>query len=206
MKRFGFLLLAVSGNALGVGLMLETDLGASAWGAAATNVSRLFDWSEGFGFLVVSMVFYAIAIWLRKAFVLWDAIWSIGFLLSFSTLLDLVLWLLPDLSTMDLWVRIAWNVTGLLVLLYSIALHLRLNIAVHPMDVFLQAVQQRTRNVTMGTYIAYACAFLIAVGFGLMAGGVSDIGIGTLLLLVLGGSIMGLYDKWAFFWWKEPSR
>lgn len=186
--------------------MLQTNLGASAWGAAATNVSRFFDITEGLGFLVVSLVFYGIAIVLRKSFVLWDALWSLGFLLSFSTLLDGFLWLIPDLSSLELWSRIGLNVLGLLVLLYSIALHLRLNIAVHPMDVFLQTMQQQLHNVTLGTYLAYAMAFAVAVTFGLFAGGISDIGIGTVLLLGLGGTIMGLYDKWGFFWWKERVR
>lgn len=198
MKQAYLLIIAVLGNGLGSALMFQTHLGMSAWGAAASNVSLFFDISPGTAFVLVSLLFYLIAIALRGSVKLLDTFLSMVFLVTFSLLLDGFIALLPDLSSQSLLLRLCWNILGMLILLGSISLHLKVNLFVHPMDVYLQAVQERLQNVTRGTYIAYGTAFFIAVIFGLLAGNIRDIGIGTALLLVFGGMIMGWYDKQLF--------
>jgi len=110
MKHPRFLLIAVLGNALGLALMLETDLGASAWGAAISNTSAFLRISEGISVIVVSVFFYLIAVVLNNRFSWKEALYSLAFLLSFGTLLDVFLWLLPDVSVYTLWLSIPINI------------------------------------------------------------------------------------------------
>ena len=202
MKQYIWLLIVVLGNGLGSALMFQTHLGMSAWGAAASNVSLFFDITPGTAFVFVSAVFYLFAILLSGRIRLLDTLLSVLFLVTFSLLLDLFIQILPDLSSSTMIVRILWNILGMLILLASIQLHLKINLCVHPMDVYLRSVQVRMKNVTLGTYLAYASAFIVAIIFGLLAGTIRDIGIGTGLLLLFGGAIMGFYDRYLFRWWE----
>lgn len=206
MKQLGLLLLAAIGNGLGSALMFETHIGMSAWGAAASNLSLYFGMSPGVAFIHVSLWFYLIAIILNKTFVVREMFFSMCFLVAFSALMDGFIWLIPDMSNVSLFLRIAINLGGMLILLGSISLHLHINLAIHPMDVFLQAMQRRFRNVAIGTYLAYGSAFVVAVTFGLLAGGIRDIGIGTALILLLGGLIMHWYDRYLFSKWKKGQQ
>lgn len=205
MKQYVWLIIVVLGNGLGSALMFQTHLGMSAWGAAASNVSLFFDISPGTAFVLVSLVFYTLAILLLRGIRLFDTIQSMIFLVTFSLLLDGFIMILPDLSGSLMIVRLLWNVLGMLILLASISLHLKINVCVHPMDVYLRAVQIRLKNVTVGTYIAYTSAFLVAIIFGLLAGTIRDIGVGTLILLLFGGAIMGLYDRYLLRFWEDSN-
>ena len=205
MKQLGLLLLAAVGNGLGSAIMFETHIGMSAWGSAASNMSLFFGMSPGVAFIHISIWFYLIAVILNKTIVLRDMFLSMAFLIAFSGLMDGFIALIPDLTSMSMVSRIALNILGMLILLGSISLHLHINLAVHPMDVFLKAMQDRFDNVAIGTYLAYGSAFLVAVVFGILAGGIRDIGIGTALILVLGGVIMHGYDKVIFSKWKDTT-
>ena len=146
-----------------------------------------------------------IAIILNKTVVLRDMFLSMTFLVVFSLLMDGFILIIPDLTSLSMLVRVALNIVGIFVLLGSISLHLHINLAVHPMDVYLKAMQTKFNHVAIGTYLAYGSAFIVAVIFGLLAGGIRDIGIGTVLILVLGGVIMHGYDTLLFSKWKETS-
>jgi uncharacterized membrane protein YczE len=199
MKKAGYLLFAILGNGFGSALMYQTHQGMSAWGASAANLSRFLSITPGLAFLIISAFFYTIAMVLRRKFVLKETILSILFLLSFSTVLDATIYLLPSFESYAFIVLLLINVIGLGLLLLSISVHIKINIAVHPMDVYLKVLQEDVfKSVTIGTYAAYASAFLVAIGFGLLAGGITDIGIGTVLTILCGGLIMGLYDKHTF--------
>lgn len=199
MKTVGYLVLAIIGNGVGSALMYQTHLGMSAWGASAANLSQFLSITPGLAFLIVSTVFYVLAISLRRSFIWKEAILSFLFLLSFSSVLDGVIYILPSFDSLSFIIRIIINIMGLLVLLLSISLHIKINIAVHPMDVYLKTLQENIfKNVTIGTYVAYASALLVAVTFGLLSGGITDIGVGTILTILCGGLIMGFYDKYTF--------
>ena len=206
MKTLGQLVIAVCGNAFGLALMLKTDLGASAWGAATSNLSLFFGWSEGLSIIIISVGFYLIAILIQRRFIWFDALLSLAFLLAFGSLLDVFLRWLPALHDIAIGWRILWNVIGMLVLLFSIALHLHIKIAVHPLDVYMQALQQRFKQVAVGTYLTYGSAFVIAILFGLLHGEIADIGIGTILIVLFGGVIMNGYEKWVFRFGKEEGN
>ncbi|QMS84591.1 DUF6198 family protein [Candidatus Xianfuyuplasma coldseepsis] len=198
MRKFIYLIIAVLGNGLGSAMMYESTIGMSAWGSAAANVSAISDAiTPGLAFMIVSIVFFIIAIIIHKKVILYEIFFSLVFLVSFSTIMDMFIVMLPDMSSWSFSMRLLVNIIGMLVLLFSISIHLYINTAVHPMDVFLRVLQQDVfHNVIIGTYVAYGCAFLVAVIFGLLSGGITNIGIGTVLTIVLGGSIMGLYDRY----------
>ena len=197
MKKTFYLVLAIIGNGLGSAIMFQTHLGMSAWGASASNVSLFFGITPGVSFIAVSALFYIIAIVVRKKFVWSQFFLSMIFLVSFSVVLDLFILWLPEFTSLHLAWKVLINILGMLILLGSISLHLYVDIAVHPMDVFLQTMQKNVfKNVLNGTYFAYSCAFVIAITFGLLAGGIRDIGSGTVLTLTLGGLVMAFYDKY----------
>ena len=195
MKKIGFLTIAVIGNALGTALMAETELGMTAWGSGALNLSNFFDISLGLGFVCLSILFYIIAITIRKEFIFNEFLMSFAFLFAFGVFTDIFILLLPELIQLSFVVRIMLNLFGLLILLFAIALHLRVNLAVHPMDVFLSVMHKQFKNVAIGTYFVYFIGFAVAIIFGLLHGVIEGVGIGTVNTLLLSGIIMKYYDN-----------
>ncbi len=203
MKKTWYLIIAIIGNALGTAIMNNTSLGMTAWGSSAKNISNLFGVTVGQAFIILSVFFYVVAIIIAKKFVLIKFVESFLFLFGFAFCSDFFISIIPDLSHLAYVFRLLLNVFGLLVLLFSIALHLKLQIAVHPMDVYLYELQLALRDVRKGTYLAYFSAFLIAVVAGLLHGEIEGINVGTVITLLGSGMIMHYYnvlilDKWSF--------
>ncbi len=194
-NRIIYLIYAVLFNAIGTALMAKSNLGMSAWGAASINLAEFLNVSLGVSFNIIAVVFYLIALILLKGITLKEVIYSFAFAFSFGTFTDLFVYLLPNISAMSLFVRVVANIIGLLIMCLGIAIHLRINVAVHPMDVYLGAVQRGLKNVAIGTYVAYGSAFLVGVAFGVMNGGIVGIGFGTAFTLLFGGLILGRLDK-----------
>jgi len=203
MRKVWYLVIAITGNALGTALMEETDLGMTAWGSAARNFSNYFDISLGMGFIILSVFFYVLATCIRREFILNEMIQSTIFLLSFSFLSDFFIYLIPSLSNLNDFFRLLINIFGMLILMFSIAVHIRVHIAVHPMDVFLYVMQKKLKSISIGTYLSYFMGFLIAVVFGLLHRHIDAIGVGTMITLISSGYVMHFYnkyilDKWSF--------
>ena len=195
-KTFYYLLIAVLGNAFGTALMAETNLGMTAWGSSAINITNYFSISLGTSFIIISSICYVLAVLIKRKINWYNAIQSHLFLLTFGIVTDLFLYILPSLDQLHNIIRYLLNMIGLLILLFSIALHLEIQVAVHPMDVFLHAVQVKVKNVAYGTYIVYVIAFSIAIAFGLLYGEIQGVGFGTIITVLFGGIIMGFYKKY----------
>lgn len=195
MRKGWMMAIAVIGNAVGQSLMSVTDMGMTAWGTSAANFSAYFNISLGWGFFIVSTIFYIAALIIRRKIIWVEVILSFAFLLSFSVLVNLCISLLPDLSTIWIGYRIGINTVGLFILLFAIATHIRVNIALHPMDVFLRVIQHKMNSIKWGTYVSYSIAFLWAIIFGLLNGEITGFHIGTINTLLFGGLILDFYDK-----------
>jgi uncharacterized membrane protein YczE len=194
-KKFIYLIFAVVGNALGTALMSNTDLGLSAWGSAAKNFSNFFNISFGTGFIILAMLFYLIAVIIRKKVILIEALLSFLFLISFGLLSDLFIHWIPLMTELNIILKVLINFAGVFILLLSIALHLKIFIAVHPCDVFLYQMQKAFKHDAIGTYITYFVAFSVALIFGLLYGEIKGIGIGTILTLTLSGALIRFFNQ-----------
>jgi len=195
MRRFFYLLIAIIGNALGTALMSQTNIGMTAWGSSALNISNYFGFSIGTGFVILSIVFYIIATLIRKKFILKELLQSFIFLFSFAIFTDIFISYMPSFENLSYLLILLLNILGLLILLFSIAVHLKVNIAVHPMDVYLKVLQDRFNSVSKGTYIAYFSAFSVGVLFGLFHGSIDGIREGTFITLLASGLILKFYNE-----------
>jgi uncharacterized membrane protein YczE len=90
----------------------------------------------------------------------------------------------------------------MLILLFSIALHLKVKIAVHPLDVFLGVLQDHFNSVKKGTYLTYLCAFFVATFFGIIYGRIEAIQIGTVITITSSGFVMDFYNRTILQKWK----
>lgn len=195
--KISWLFVAIICNGLGSAITYQTKLGMSAYGASAANISNyLSGVTPGMAFILISAVMYIAAVLIRKKITWVEFLGSLFFLLLFSSVLDLFLLFIPKMELWPMVIRVLMNIIGLLILLFGIAVHLKVNIAVHPMDVFLKVMQEDVfKSVVKGTYFSYGLAFIIAIIFGLLNGQITDIGFGTLIILTLGGIIMSFYNK-----------
>jgi uncharacterized membrane protein YczE len=197
-RKLFFLFCSVLGNALGTALMTNTNLGLTAWGSAAKNFANFSDITFGTAFIILALVFYLIAIMMKKKINIYDTLMSLGFLVSFGLLSDLLIALIPNMIDLGIGIRILINLLGLSILLFSIALHLKILIAVHPCDVFLYEMQVVCKNDAIGTYLTYFIAIMIAIGFGLLNRGIAGIGIGTIATICFSGAMIRLFNQSIF--------
>lgn len=202
MRTVIYLVIAITGNALGTALMANSSLGMTAWGSSASNVGSYFHLSIGLGFIILSVLFYGVSIIIRKKFDFIEFIESTIFLLSFSFLADAFINLLPSFIELNMVYRVMINILGMMILLFSIAVHIRLHRFVHPMDVFLSTIQDKLKSISKGTYFAYFVGFSIAIIFGLLSGEIKDIGFGTVMTLLSSGLVMKYYNKWILDKWN----
>lgn len=201
MRTIYYLSIAILGNALGTAIMSKTDLGMTAWGSAASNVAAVFGVSLGQAFGILSIIFYLLATIIRKKFILKEMIESAIFAVLFSSLSDLFIQTLPDLPVLPFTIVLLLNILGMLILMFGIAVHIRLHRFVHPMDIFLYVIQKKLKSVSLGTYLAYFIGFGIALSFGLINGDIVGIYIGTGVTLLSSGLVMKYYNKWILDKW-----
>lgn len=194
-KKLFILLCSVIGNALGTALMTNTTMGLTVWGSAAKNVSLFFNISFGTAFIVLAIAFFAIALMINRHMKPIEMLMSLVFLILFGLLSDLFIFLIPDFSSLHYMIRLVINIIGLVTLMFSIALHLKILIAVHPCDIFLYQMQIVFKNDTLGTYATYSIVFLISICFGLLSGAITGIGVGTLLTLCFSGVLIRFFNR-----------
>jgi uncharacterized membrane protein YczE len=194
-KKLFILLCSVIGNALGTALMTNTTMGLTVWGSAAKNASIFFNISFGTAFIVLAIAFFAIALMINRHMKPIEMLMSLIFLILFGLLSDLFIFLIPDFSNLHYMIRLAINIIGLVTLMFSIALHLKILIAVHPCDIFLYQMQIVFKNDTLGTYATYSIVFLISICFGLLSGAITGIGVGTLLTLCFSGVLIRFFNR-----------
>lgn len=195
MKKLLVLVVAVLLNAFGQSLMAQTKFGMTAWGMAAVNLEAFASISLGLAFILLSVLSYILASIIRKRFDSREMIESFLFLFAFGFLTDLFVYLIPSLSELHIVYRFLFNFFGLLVLLFSIALHLKVERAIHPMDVYLKEIQYLVKSVRYGTYISYGSAFVIGAFLGILNNEVLGINFGTIYTLLLSGIIFGFYSN-----------
>lgn len=195
MKKYLYLIVSVIGNALGTALMANTDLGLTAWGSAAQNFSGLLGISFGTGFIVLATIFYVIAMIIQRKIVLLETGLSFAFLISFGLLSDLFINVIPDMSNLNIVLRILINFLGLAILIFAIALHLKILIAVHPCDIFLYQMQKVFKNDAIGTYFTFFTAFSVTIVSGLLNNEITGIGIGTAFTVLLSGLMIRFYNR-----------
>ena len=196
-----YLTIAIIGNALGSAIMKQTDIGMTAWGSSALNTSNYLGITLGEGFIVLSVFFYIVAVILAKRFDYKHMFFSALFLFSFAYLTDFFLLFVPRFIQLPYIIRILINLIGLLILQFSIAVHLRINFAVHPMDVFLREMQIKLKSIAIGTYLSYFIGFTVGITFGLLHGRIEGIGLGTLFTLTLSGILMKCYNQYILDRW-----
>jgi uncharacterized membrane protein YczE len=195
MKRILVLMIAVLLNAFGQSLMAQTEFGMTAWGMAAVNFEAFTGISLGLSFVILSTLSYLVAVLIRKKIDHRECIESFLFLFAFGFLTDVFVSLIPNISEIHILLRFIYNFIGLLILLFSISLHLKVNRAIHPMDVYLREIQDKVKSVRIGTYISYGSAFILGITFGILNGRIEGINIGTVYTLLLSGVIFGFYTN-----------
>jgi len=195
MKKLFYLSVAILCNAVGIGLMTKSEMGMTVWGSSAFSVSEYFSISLGLSFFIISVIFYLAGAVIVKRINFFKMLQSFVFAILYGLLLDQLLLLTSDILVSSLVMRLIVNVSGLLILLFGITIHIRLGIAVHPMDVYLYSLHESTGSVKKGTYIAYFSAFSIVIIFSLLSGRILGVGVGTILTLAFGGMIMYYMDK-----------
>lgn len=196
MKKGLYLIFALLFNSLGTAFMLKSNLGMTVWGGTALSASRFFGVSFGMGFLILSFLFYGIAVYFSRDFKLPKAILAFLSMYLYGIMSDYFISIVPDLTHLSFSVRLLIDFIGLLILNLGIAIHIKIDLALFPLDVYLAVMQKVFKSIRNGTYFTYFSAFLVFLILSYFNGDLAGLGLGTIMTLTFSGVNMDLYDRY----------
>ncbi len=168
---------------MGVALIIRSGLGASAWDALAVGESRLFDMTVGTAVFINGMVLIGLnAIIMKKKpdILAAGTIFVIGFLIDFWLLI-----VFNNYAPVMLGKQIFALGSGILTMGIGIAIYLQAKFPASPMDTLMVAINTRFGlNLRNSRLISEGFALSLAFIFR------GDIGIGTILVTLLLGSVV----------------
>ncbi len=168
---------------MGVALIIRSGLGASAWDALAVGESRLFDMTVGTAVFINGMVLIGLnAIIMKKKpdILAAGTIFVIGFLIDFWLLI-----VFNNYAPVMLGKQIFALGSGILTMGVGIAIYLQAKFPASPMDTLMVAINTRFGlNLRNSRLISEGFALSLAFLFR------GDIGIGTILVTLLLGSVV----------------
>ena len=185
--------------ALGAALMTKANFGLSAVVAPAYLLSEIFQVSFGTAEYCLQGVLVAVVFLVIRRF-RWTYLLSFVSAFLYGMVLDGFLWLLGLTGEWAVWLRLVMMVVGLLASSLGVALFFKTYLAPGAYELFVKAVSKHFHRNINRFKIGYdVCSFLLALILSLVAfHSVLDHGIhiGTVLVALFNGWVIGWFSKW----------
>ncbi|WP_243292197.1 hypothetical protein [Bacillus sp. FJAT-47783] len=184
-ERLLFFMLGLFILTLGVGLIIKSGLGASAWDALAVGESNMFGMTVGTCVFINGIVLIFInSILLKKR----PEILAAATILLIGVLIDFwLIMVLQPLSPQHLFLQFAYLIAGILTMGIGIAIYLQAKFPASPMDTLMVAVHKRFGlNLRSARIISEGFALMLAFLFK------GAIGVGTIVVTLTLGFVVQL--------------
>ncbi|WP_261809937.1 YczE/YyaS/YitT family protein [Levilactobacillus humaensis] len=198
-QRWLALILGLVVNAFGNGLSVASNMGTSPWTASEVNLSHWLGGSVGLWIAIISSL-AAVA----NQFLIhrWDPrrlFGEIGFILFFSSFVDLFVGLFDRLGIMRLnaGVRLLLALTGICIFCTAISLYQRANLVMHPNDDTTNILRflYCRGNVVKAQLLSFTPPVAIILVSWLNTHQLYAVNWGTLFTLLFNGVLIGLADR-----------
>lgn len=156
---------------LGISFTIISRLGAGAWDALSVGLSALSGFTVGTWVILIGVILIfinAILLKARPEFIAITTVLILGYLIDFW-----LLFIFPNLVLGSIAVRIAFLLSGVVLMGFGIAAYLQAKFAIIPIDRFMMAIQTRLKvSLMVGKTIAEVTALVFAfivggpIGFG----------------------------------------
>ncbi|MFV0518709.1 MAG: hypothetical protein ACK5LY_00405 [Lachnospirales bacterium] len=168
-KRQIIFFIGITINAFANALIVKSSLASSSWGIAALNISSTLNISFGIALAILStFIFISCQLLERKKPTIYDILGLIcSFIFSFYIdFFSMLLTPLPSTYAFNLF----YTYFGIIILTYSIAIYLKANYIILPMDSSMKTFSDHLfkGNMTKGGYLVFTTALLIALIAGLL--------------------------------------
>lgn len=183
-----FFLVGIAVLSLGIGCIITSQFGTSAWDAVSVALYKDFGLSIGFWLNSVAVVLICIGGLLLKKIPRFSTLITS---LVLGAGLDFWLWVLKDINC-SIWLSSAGVfLVGILIMGLGIAIYLVSGLPPNPLDYFMLCIHERFNlSIAKARTLSEAIGFLI----GFILGG--PIGIGTFVILFFAGPIIQFYLKY----------
>jgi uncharacterized membrane protein YczE len=170
---------------VGIGLMLDSDLGLPPWDVLHQGLAERIGGTVGLWSIVVSIVVLLLWFPLREPF-------GLGTLLNFAIIgvaIDLTAALVPDPGAT--WVRWALLLGGIYLIGVSSGMYIGANLGPGPRDGLMTGISKRGPSIRLTRFALEA----IVLGVGWLLGG--TFGLGTVIFAIAIGPIVHYYlPRW----------
>ena len=218
MKKRGFYtevayLIGIVAIALGVGFMERADFGLSMVVAPAYVLHRVISVIPGFEFFSFGVAEYTLQAVLLVLLAIVVRRFRVSYLFSFVTavvygyVLDLILWLMPQIGVDDYVMRILFFIIGEFFCSLGVSMMFHTYISPEVYELFVSEVATTYRlrtGIVKTVYDCTSCVVGIALsfiffGFGSFVG----IGWGTVICALINGFIIGWFSKLEDRWFES---
>lgn len=125
------------------------------------------------------------------------SMFNLLFLLSFSYLVDLWYYILPDITIESYTIRLALNILGIIFIAAGVSIYLRLNVVLHPVDELLQIfrLQVYRGNVVKAQITSLSIPLLGSLVFWIVSGNLYAVNVATLFSFFIYGLFHCLFRQ-----------
>lgn len=195
-----YLFISLNLNAFGNALTIKINLGSAPWTGLATNAAFFFKVPIGVTLTVVGVTALIINYFAYKDSSVKRSMFNLLFLLSFSYLVDLWYYILPDITIESYTIRLALNILGIIFIAAGVSIYLRLNVVLHPVDELLQIfrLQVYRGNVVKAQITSLSIPLLGSLVFWIVSGNLYAVNVATLFSFLFMGYFIVFFDKYFF--------
>jgi uncharacterized membrane protein YczE len=201
-QRFYFLLIALFLLGAGNALAIATHLGSAVWTGTTVNLAHVFHAQLGNTLFVFGIVVTLLNQLLLGHFDRRRLISNILFTLPFSYLVAAftVFWQWLGVGQLNLPVRLILDTLGIVIVGTGGSIYQRANLILHPTDDLAYIIRFKYLNgsATFGQWASYIPPLLLLVFCGFWLKRLDAIGYGTVVALLVQGSIVAWADHHIF--------
>lgn len=187
-QRYTLFFLGILILTLGVALTIKADIGVGAWDSVNVALNTIYGLSVGTFAVIISVIMIVISGLLRNGkFNFYTLVTA--FLLGIFT--DLWIKIVMPINIMDsLIIKLCCFTFGVVLLAFGIALYIQPKLAPNPIDDFMIALKNK---LDIKIFVSKLLVDVLGLIIGLLLNG--PIGLGTLIITVVLGPLVGLFNE-----------
>lgn len=201
-RSFLFFVISIMFNSVGNALTVSTNLGSAMWTASSVNLSHILPISFSLILFILSTMVIILNIVLLKRIDWNRIIGNFLFMVPYSYFIGLFNdWFIRfGIGNLSLPWRILIDFIGVIFMAIAISIYQRVNWVLHPLDDFMQILRFKyfKGNPVLAQWTSYSIPIVFIIISVIMTHRISAINIGTIVIILFQGKLIGLADKYVF--------
>jgi uncharacterized membrane protein YczE len=197
-----FLAISLIMNAMGNGLTVACNMGSAVWTASAANIASDFSFPIGRVLFFYGLLQIVVNALLLQKIEPKRIFGNMIFLLFFSSFVGIFTNAFSSMGVphVAIPIRIVLDLIGVVMIAIAISIYQRVNVIMHPGDEMTSIIRFKyvNGNPKIAQWLNFSIPAAIILLLMLVTGNLVAVNIGTIVSLLITGSVIGFADKYIF--------